>query len=429
MKNSKLTQKGGYKSKKDTKRGKYNKPVLSMLAWLLIALCALSAHADAIEDFANSPAINADKAAVLITDLKTGKTLAAHNETLPLIPASIMKCVTTATLLEAVGHDFGYETDVYTTGKVNDGTLHGDLLINASGDPSLNSKHLPEGGDFPKEIAEALRRKGIRTIEGTIRIDESVFSGPAVNPTWASGDLPHAYGTGSHGLNFEDNATGSRSVSNPASVFRSRLKNALASKGVKVTESEDASTDSHRRKLLTHRSPDLEDIMRSCMMRSDNQYAEALLRTTGHIKGKEGSADAGAEYELNYWKRHKAPTDGVKIVDGSGLSRSNRMTARFMTHVLRNMARDPWYASFFPLAGQEGTLKKFLAGTPLDSYVAMKTGSMNGIQCYAGYLLDDDYAPTHTIVVMLNEMGNRAAAREQISKLILKLFADDNTED
>lgn len=404
------------------------KLTFSAIAWVIMALCAFSVRADAIEDFANSPAINADKAAVLITDLKTGKTIAAHNETLPLIPASILKCVTTATLLEAAGHDFGYETDVYTTGKVTDGTLHGDLLIKASGDPSLNSRHLPEGGDFTKEIAEALRRNGIRTIEGRIRIDESVFSGPAVNPLWASGDLAHAYGTGSHGLNFEDNATGSRSVSDPASVFRTRLKNALAGEGVKVAESGDAGTDSHRRRLLTHRSPDLEDIMRSCMMRSDNQYAEALLRTTGRLKGKEGSAEAGAEYELSYWKRHKTPTEGVKIVDGSGLSRSNRMTARFMTHVLRTMARDPWYASFFPLAGQEGTLKKFLAGTPLDSYVAMKTGSMNGIQCYAGYLLDDDYAPTHTIVVMLNEMGNRTAAREQISKLILKLFADDNTE-
>ena len=115
---------------------------------------------------------------------------------------------------------------------------------------------------------------------------------------------------------------------------------------------------------------------------------------------------------------------GVNIVDGSGLSRQNRVTANFMAHVLADRAKNPYYASFFPLAGQEGTLKNFLAATPLEGYVAMKTGSMNGIQCYAGYKLDDDYVPTHVIVVIMNELRDRTRAREAVKTALLKIFGE-----
>ncbi len=47
---------------------------------------------------------------------------------------------------------------------------------------------------------------------------------------------------------------------------------------------------------------------------------------------------------------------------------------------------------------------------------------MKGIQCYAGYKLDDNYAPTHIIVVMMNEMTNRTAAREGLKKALLTVL-------
>ena len=158
------------------------------------------------------------------------------------------------------------------------------------------------------------------------------------------------------------------------------------------------------------------------MMRSDNQYAEAMLRTLAVLQGKGGSTVNGAKVNTDLWTRSHAPMEGVHIEDGSGLSRSNRVTANFMTHVLKTMWTDPYYVSFFPLAGQEGTLRNFLKDTPLDSYIAMKTGSMNGIQCYAGYKLNDDYEPTHTVVVILNQMPDRAEARKAVSNMLLKIF-------
>ena len=49
---------------------------------------------------------------------------------------------------------------------------------------------------------------------------------------------------------------------------------------------------------------------------------------------------------------------------------------------------------------------------------------MNGIQCYAGYKVDDNYAPTHTVVVILNNMSDRQAARKAVGDLLLSLFSD-----
>lgn len=390
----------------------------------MMAVVAMAATAGPVEDFIADSRVNAPSTSLLIRDLRSGKVLATLNADQPLIPASIMKCVTSASLLKRVGKDYKYETPVYLEGRIHKGRLEGNIIVEGSADPSLNSRHMDGSPDFITEICQALMRKGVTGIAGDIVIDEKKFAGPAINPTWQSGDLPHAYGTGTHGFNFEDNASGKSSVKDPAGVFAARLRSRLAMNGIPVDQLV-IDPGRHRELLLRHRSLPIDEIMRSCMMRSDNQFAEALLRTLSRQSDGDGSTANGAETELKYWRKHRAPVDGVKIVDGSGLSRTNRMTARFMSHLLGEMSSDPWYASFFPLAGQEGTLRKFMAGTPLEGYLAMKTGSMRGIQCYAGYLLDDDYAPTHSIVVMFNNMSNRADSRAALADLLSALFIPD----
>ncbi|MDE6297797.1 MAG: D-alanyl-D-alanine carboxypeptidase [Muribaculaceae bacterium] len=403
------------------KREKNRKNMLQRpLLLLLMTFLSLSLWAGPIEEFASARGLSANSSAVLITDLKTGEVLVSYQPDKSLIPASIMKSVTVAGLLSQSGPDKKYLTDVLITGPVLNGVLGGDMIVKGSGDPSLNSRHIHGGKDFVKEIVSALEKRGIKRIKGKIVVDESIWSGPATCPTWGSGDLPNAYGTGQHGLNFEDNASGKKSVANPAGVFLSQLNRALATAGIKVDN--EAVSESQAKLLLSHESVPYDEIMRSCMMRSDNQFAEAMLRTLAVLSGKNGSTAEGAKTNTDLWTKNRAPMTGVHIEDGSGLSRRNKVTASFMTHVLKTMWHDPYYVSFFPLAGQEGTLRAFLKDTPLDSYIAMKTGSMNGVQCYAGYKLNDDYEPTHSVVVILNEMPDRTAARQAVSKLLLKVF-------
>lgn len=389
---------------------------------VLWAYPALADVAEAVRNFANGGSVKPDYVSVMIADLSTSEILGEWNGNKSMIPASVMKCVTTATLLEKADKDWRYETVVYTDGPINSGILEGNLIIRGSADPSLGTVHEPGSKDMIEEIVQALQINGVKTIEGNIIIDEKDFAGPAIPSEWAKGDLPHAYGTGTHGFNYQDNASGSKSVADPAGLFTARLRGALSRAGIAVNRN--TYTNQHKKVLGTHRSEPLSDIMRSCMMRSDNQFAEGMLRTIGKLAGKDGSTASGAKTVMDYWHHKGLPMEGVNIYDGSGLSRTNRLTARFLGGVLEKMAGNPYYASFFPLAGQEGTLRKFLVGSNLEGMVAMKTGSMRGVQCYAGYKLDEDYVPTHVIVVMINEMGNRDAARAGVRKMLEEAFPE-----
>lgn len=374
----------------------------------------------AVERFIASPGVDSTALAFIVRDLATGKVVASYYPARPLIPASILKSVTVASLLREEGEKRTFRTPVFYDGQIDKGVLRGNLVVAGSGDPSINSTAEPRTPDFPQEIAEALTRLGVDSVAGKIVVDNSLFAGDATPPSWAAGDLGKSYGTGSHAFNFENNSRGKASVKDPSVTFRSHLSTALTRAGIRLGNN-DIKT-SRRHTLTEHISAPYAEIMRSCMMRSDNLFAEALLRTFGVARGLDGSTPSAAADELRFWRKRKAPVAGIEIIDGSGLSRSNRMTVNFIDHVLNDMSENVEYASFFPLAGQEGTLRKFMKDTPLDSYAALKTGSMNGIQCYAGYLLDEDFAPTHSVVVIANKLRNRSRMRDDFGNLLLNIF-------
>lgn len=398
------------------------RPVITFLLVLLgiISVYALTPQ-EAIDSFAETPRLPKGSMAVIVSELPSGKVIASYNAEVPLTPASIMKSVTLASASETMDIEKPYVTPVLIDGKVADGVLHGNLIIEGVGDPSVNSTHWPESPDLVKEIITALKKENISSIEGNIIIDESSLDGNSIPPLWAQGDLSTYYGTGNHAFNYHDNARGKSSVSNPDTVFIRDLKDAMTKAGISIGS---AIIEGGKRKtILRHESAPIKEIMRSCMMRSDNMFAESTLRQFGKSQGLDGSTPKAAEEEMKFWRQRRVPMEGVRIIDGSGLSRSNKVTANFMEGVLRAKKNDVEYVSFFPLAGQEGTLRNFLKNTPLDSYIAMKTGSMRGIQCYAGYKLDDDFAPTHVVVVMVNDFTcDRGYLRDAISRMLLEIF-------
>lgn len=396
--------------------------LLFLLAWLLPLYAQQpDAQSPALE-FASSSAVNPDKCAVVIIDLKTGKEIDSYNKDVPLVPASINKCLTIASTLIKSGIDYRYQTKAYLGGKVDHGELKGNLVIIGGGDPTLETKQGPADSNFITEIVNALHKKKVKTIQGRIVVDPSVFPEPAIIPSWQPGDLCHAYGTGCHGFNWQHNAEGKSAVKDPQAKFRRQLTDALRSEGITIT-GDTLPYDTRGKAIVNFKSEPISDIMRYCMKQSDNLYAEALLRTLAMLSDKDATPDNGAAIELKYWRKKGCDTDGIVVKDGSGLSRSNRMTAAFLADVLKKMAHDADYVSFFPMAGVEGTVKRFLKDTPLEDYIALKTGSMNGIQCYAGYMLDDDYAPTHVVVIMVNEMpAGRGAVKDAVKTMLLKTF-------
>lgn len=146
---------------------------------VLFAVALVSAIAadlrETLQSFKSSAGLDSAYTSLLLIDLKSGDRILEHNASLPLIPASITKCVTTATFLEKVGSKFRFETPVYYTGHLAGGVIGGDLVVEASGDPSLNTVREPGSSDIVAEIVEALRSLHVHEIQGNILIDEDNF--------------------------------------------------------------------------------------------------------------------------------------------------------------------------------------------------------------------------------------------------------------
>lgn len=374
-----------------------------------------------LQRFLQSGVVDTLKTGLLINDLKKDSILIAYNHNLPLIPASTMKAITVASLFKYVDMCDRYSTKVFISGTINNGVLMGNIEIIGSGDPTINSDAAPYAPDFIKEISTSLLNLGIDTIKGCIKVDTSIFPGPSTPLSWEDSNRRQYYGSGAYGFNFERNKNGHASQPSPEKVFLQKLISTLIKKGIQI-EGNTNITTANRELLLTHKSAPFDEIMRSCMMRSDNLYAECLLREIGIRTKSEGSISAGIKQEFNYWENEGLNLENIAIYDGSGLSRLNRITPKFLADVLEKMQSEPYYASFFPLAGEEGTLRKFLKSTPLEGYVALKTGSMRGVQAYAGYLLDENYCPTHSIVILMNSFSDRHKAQQAAAHLLLEIF-------
>ena len=97
-----------------------------------------------------------------------GKVVASLNAHKTRIPASVIKVLTTYASILKLGFDYRWPTKFYTTGRLQNGVLQGDLLIKGFGDPTLSDKDL-------EKIVLTIRAEGIRQIRGDIVIDRSYF--------------------------------------------------------------------------------------------------------------------------------------------------------------------------------------------------------------------------------------------------------------
>jgi PBP4 family serine-type D-alanyl-D-alanine carboxypeptidase len=125
---------------------------------------------------------------------------------------------------------------------------------------------------------------------------------------------------------------------------------------------------------------------------SDNFIAEMLLKDIGAEVGTGGTTAAGAAVVRRDLASAGLPLAGVRIVDGSGLSLDDRLTARFLTSLLEAMWEDPdlhapsWSA--LPVAGRTGTLEKRMQRTPARGVVRAKTGTTDRASALSGYVGD-----------------------------------------
>ncbi len=439
---------------------------------ILLAVAACVPPAMRAENIIDIEGADATTIGIYIKDLATGDEIVDHNSSLAMTPASVTKALTTATALATLGPDFRFTTTVEFDGRrvASDGRWSGNLIINASADPTIGSSEFKISEAFTDSIIAGLKRLGISSINGDIIIREQLAdAGPC--PTWEVEDIAWPYGAGLFGFNYNGNTvrmypgrnnsvppselnaqtfTSERTdvlrgvgsndikiwttaknrnnkawnvsvtVPDPASVYVHVLTKRLEEAGIRLNVRKSASGT--RTPVYTHRSPALKDICRNLMKRSDNLFAEGMLRA---LKSGESRAEC-IKYEKKFWGEQGISTRFTVINDGSGLTRANRMSPRFLADILEWMARSPMaadYLDFFPVAGVDGTLKSFLSKTRLKGRLAMKTGSVSAVQTYAGYKLDAGGNPTQVVVSMVNGFFcSRSDLRKALETFLLDTF-------
>jgi len=433
-----------------------NRIPASLLSVLMLFLpIVLSAQSSDTPYASTISSIPAKDMGIYIEDLRTGDVVLDVNGEKMFTPASVTKLVTTSTALNTSKPNARFITDVVAQGEVNGGVLHGNIVIKACGDPTIESRHFPSNKGFADKVAAAVKSMGINKVTGTVVAKyRSEYEQPAP-AGWMDEDLIYPYGTEFHAVNYMDNVIsaspagkttpetpgaiikrtgrnrrvrGSKTVElasamqianpDPESTLCRAVIRALEKVNVEVGD-EEVRTDGRQKLVYSHKSPAMIEIITSLMYRSDNLMAEGMLRATAPGKTREQAA----RQELDFWKNKGVDVKGIVIEDGSGLSRNNRISPYFLAEVLdwMRLHKNPnnQYVNIFPVAGRSGTMRNFLKGTKLDGKLVAKTGSMRNVQCYAGFKIDDNGQPTHLVVLMLNNFSDRAGLKKALERLLL----------
>lgn len=144
---------------------------------------------EAIDETLDSAPFDQVHFGVLAIDAGTGRILFSRNAHRKFVPASNQKILVTATALSLLGPDYRYRTEVWATGSALGSLLDGDLVVIASGDPSLSDRYWDSGEAALSAIADSLRRRGLEHVAGSVFVDVSAWDSATVGPTWEVADL------------------------------------------------------------------------------------------------------------------------------------------------------------------------------------------------------------------------------------------------
>lgn len=329
------------------------------------------------------PHVPVAHSAAFALDLTTGAAVFARNPGLSLVPASNEKLPITYTALETFGPDYQIPTDILGQGELVGATWRGSLVLEGHGDPTLNDAGL-------RRLAVQVRTAGIRTVTGSVLGDESYFDSRRTAPGWK----PSFYIHESEPLSaltvdrtwFHTHHSGA-----PAAAAASLFKDALRKQGVSVKGSAVRGVASPDAVSLAEIvSPPLSELVRFMDRESDNFTAELLLKQIGAATGDVGTTAGGAAQVRAALAEAEIPLGGVRIVDGSGLSSLDRLTARAIVGILHAAWEDPTikpsFVSALAVAGRSGTLKDRLRRPPAFGAVFAKTGTTSIASALSGFV-------------------------------------------
>jgi len=373
----------------------------------------------------------------VVTDAVSGEEVFRLGEG-ALIPASTTKVVTAAAALATLGPEATFTTSVVAGGP-------GAVVLVGGGDPFLQrAPAVPGDPDAPayppradvttlaQQTAAVLLAEGTTTTQ--VGYDASLFTGPAVNPTWESDYVPDGVVSPISALWVDEGraSDGFSRVTDPALAAARDFADALAAAGVTVTGPPVAGLAAPGgRQLGSVRSAPLREIVQRVLESSDNEASEVLAHQVALARGLPGTYADAATAVVASLADLGLPTTGISVYDGSGLSRSNRIEPAALTGLLR-AAGDPAYPALaallpgLPVAGFTGSLSnRFAAAAPEGrGVVRAKTGTLDGVSSLAGTVVDAGGHPYY-FAVMADRVAEADAtlARDRMDEAIAALAA------
>ncbi len=354
--------------------------------------------------------------------------LAAYADT-PRNPASTMKLVTTYSALGVLGPDYRWPTEIYTTGNVAGGTLQGDVVIKGYGNPDFRER------DF-RQLLQALRARGVRNITGNFIVDKTYFNVPYQAPidknvSAAYNAQPEALLYNERGSCYEmRNKAGQiqricpvppRNTSDlSANLFGDFWKIWVGEMGGHLNGSLQVRAVPQGAQLVhTHYSAPLRNIIVEINKDSNNVMARQLLLSMGAKQhGAPGTTQKGAVAVGQFLESRGLRFSNLRIENGSGLSRVERISAREMGEMLIDIYNSPFrneMMNSMATLGVDGTVKSRLKN--LAGRGKFKTGTLRDVRALAGYITAADGQP-YVVAILHNDANIRATAKASHDDLV-----------
>lgn len=334
-----------------------------------------------------------------VTDAHTGKQIWEHRSDVPLLPASTNKTLTTGAALLALNRDERLTTTVVAADQTRQ---PGVVVLVGGGDPILSAAPAGQetwyrGAARISDLADQVRKSGIAVT--AVQVDDSLFSGPDFAPGWDpadidGGDIAPIQSVMLDAGRIQPTTVDSARSRTPALDAGRALAAALRVDPAKVTM---ATSPPSGRQLASVQSAPLMERLRQMMNASDNVMAEAIAREVAKAAGRPESFAGAVAAVTDKLAGAGVDMTGATLVDSSGLSVLDRLTAKTLDEVV-NAAAGPEQPAMrplldvLPIAGGSGTLSdRFLGGDPKMSsagWLRAKTGSLTAVNSLAGVVTD-----------------------------------------
>lgn len=316
-----------------------------------------------------------------------GETIAAANESAPLLPAGVQAIVIGAVALDVLGDDFRYTTVVQ--GDVDrTGLVAGNLYLVGGGDPVLTN-WWSSGSDkaFPPtnrttfdELVDLLITAGVTRVKGSVVGDATRYGDEEYPPSWGAEAKLQA-GPISALLVNDGTDTKTGRPRTAAAAAAEAFTSMLEAKGIRVDGEPRSGRSNSSVTLATLPSSPLAALVKEMLTTADANTAEMMLREIGLAATGIGTRDAGIAVVTQRLESWGIDVDAMSMVDGSGLSSTNRTTCDLLLAVLQHSDPDDAVGSGLAVAGADGgrLVDDFPADNPLYGTLRAAMGTQFNI--------------------------------------------------